>query len=115
MTWKLWPDRFRQHLKRHGLTQAGLAEGLDDKVTPGTISHWLTGRRDINLTDFFSLCASAGADPAKILFGGDIEALTRAKLSSIIDSIPEENPRYRQFEVGAKLPRRRKAPAKTRK
>jgi hypothetical protein len=115
MPWTNWPDRFRAHLARHTIYQAGLGEYMTPKVKPATISHWLTKRRNINLKDFFQLCAAAGADPVKILFGGDINAVARKQLSSILDSLPDERPNYRKYEADVRVPRKRLVAAKSRK
>jgi transcriptional regulator with XRE-family HTH domain len=62
-----WNERLTAHLSDRGLTHAALAEKM--KVSAGTISHWLTKRRAINLDDFIALCRVAKADPQLILFG----------------------------------------------
>lgn len=64
---KNWNKRLIAHLSERKITHAVLA--VEMKVSPGTISHWLTQRRAINLDDFFLLCIFAKADPQFILFG----------------------------------------------
>lgn len=68
-------------MEREGLTQTRIAELLGPvlnkendgaPLAQGTIGHWLTGRNEIRLSDFFSLCAVAKADPMMILFEKDI-------------------------------------------
>lgn len=67
--WKGWPDRIRTAKKAAGMTWADVAEKVG--VEEPTIRHWLNGTRNLNLEDFFSLCAAVKADPQTILFGKD--------------------------------------------
>lgn len=73
MGWEAWGKRLKQHMKDAEMTQEKVAERLE--VTQGSIAHWINGRREINLTDFFRLCKASGADPQRMLFG-DTEPFT---------------------------------------
>lgn len=86
MSWETWGDRLKKHMKDTGVTQDDVAERLN--VSQGAVAHWLKGRREINLTDFFKLAAAARADPSYLLFGASEEAVAIAKLKKFI----EENP-----------------------
>lgn len=41
----------------------------DYHVSRGQVNHWLNGRRDPRLFEFFALCQVVGADPGEVLFG----------------------------------------------
>lgn len=73
MSWKQWGARMKKHMREAQVTQDTVAERMD--VTQGTIAHWIKGRREINLSDFFTFCEKAGAEPARILFGDDPASL----------------------------------------
>lgn len=65
--WSDWGKRLKRHMKDAAVTQEKIAEGMG--ISQGAVAHWLSGRRDINLKDFFALCGHAGADPSRMLFG----------------------------------------------
>lgn len=44
-------------------------ERPDYHVSRGQVNHWLNGRRDPRLFEFFALCQVIGADPGEVLFG----------------------------------------------
>lgn len=67
MDWNGWGKRLAAHMRQERVTQEAVAEKMG--VSQGAIAHWLSGRREINLSDFFRLCTVAGADPELILFG----------------------------------------------
>lgn len=113
MAWDQWRLRFREHLDLHRLPLTSLVDAVG--ATPGAISHWLTGRREINLNDFFRLCEAAGADPATILFGQDMATLARVRLDSVFGPKPAANPRYRAFERAIKTAKGPQAVAAKRK
>lgn len=66
-TWTGWAQRFRQHCSRHGLKLKDVADRLGKAES--TVRSWTNGTREVNLTEFFALCAAAQADPATVLFG----------------------------------------------
>lgn len=88
MDWQGWGKRLKAHMKTAGVTQDALAEKMD--VTQGAIAHWLSGRREINLNDYFKLCALAAADPRAVLFGETIPSTSVInELRELITSSPE--------------------------
>lgn len=105
-----WSSRLRQHLRGAGisLAHAGKLVGRG----PAIAGHWLSGRRKINLDEFFLLCNRVGADPKYILFGADE---TIQQIAAII-----ANPHYSALQrrlTGAEKPAipahsGKKAPAK---
>lgn len=62
-----WRKRFKDYLKDEGLSQTDLAKRIG--VTQGAVGHWLSGRREVNLSDFMALCKASGANAQYILFG----------------------------------------------
>lgn len=86
MPWQGWGKRLKVHMKASGITQEAVAEKLE--VTQGAIAHWLGGRREINLEDYFKLCIAAKADPRLILFGdeGDV------RLAEVLREALAQNP-----------------------
>ena len=94
---KDWAKRFRHHMGIHGQSQESLGEVLG--VTQGAIGHWLRGRNQINLSDFWRLCEAAGAEPKLILFGSNNPALV-SEVRQVLEAHPELMPNYRQFERG---------------
>lgn len=73
MSWKEWGARMKKHMREAQITQDTVAERM--AVTQGTIAHWIKGRREINLKDFFTFCEKAGAEPSRILFGDEPASL----------------------------------------
>ena len=116
MGWKQWNKRLREHIEAHGLKQGDLGAALEDAggeaVSQGAVGHWLHGRRSINLDTFFQLCEAAGADPARILFGEDMQRLVSARLQTAFSQSALENPDYAPFEGHLKkVPKPRKSKA----
>jgi transcriptional regulator with XRE-family HTH domain len=91
MAWSEWGKRLKAHMKVEGISQEKVGEHFD--VTQGAVAHWLSGRREINLSDFFKLCAFVRADPRRILFG-ETEAV--AVLSNL-QTVLKENPGIRDM------------------
>lgn len=67
--WRNWATRFREDCRQRELSLANVAERLD--MAESTIRSWTNGTREINLSDFFRLCAAAGVDPRIVLFGSE--------------------------------------------
>lgn len=65
--WTRWRDRLREKKADARMSDGKIAEAMS--VSRQTVNHWLTGRNEINLTDFFRLCAAIKADPCEVLFG----------------------------------------------
>lgn len=87
MGWETWGKRLKQHMKDVELTQDAVAERLE--VTQGSIAHWVNGRREINLADFFRLCEAAKADPQRVLFGDTETYTVLADLQRFLGASPE--------------------------
>jgi transcriptional regulator with XRE-family HTH domain len=66
-TWEGWGERLRRHKKAKGLKWGDIADKL--QMSEVGIRKWINGDNDINLVDFFRLCAAMDADPIQILFG----------------------------------------------
>lgn len=66
-----WGPRFREMARAKGLNLAKLAERMG--LAESALRHWTNGTREVNLTDFLHLCASADLDPATILFAGKVD------------------------------------------
>lgn len=64
--WKTWGARFRDQMRAKELNLAVLADRMS--LAESTLRSWTNGNRDINLSDFFRLCAAAGIDPHDVLF-----------------------------------------------
>ena len=63
-----WRERFAQRFAALGLTQEQLSEKLG--VSPGTIGHWLSGRRTpANLKTYQRLAEAMGISTEWLLFG----------------------------------------------
>ena len=73
-----WRDCLRACMKERGLSQEELAQQLG--VSQGTISHWLTGKRQPeSLEQYEALAKALLIHPADLLYGGShiaIDALT---------------------------------------
>lgn len=109
-----WSERFRAHMRRHKLSQDHLGGQLNPQRTQATIGHWLRGIREINLREFFALCAAAGADPREILFGEDsAEAALSTLRAKVLATKPDRSPDYGKFEKSLKV--HRNSQAKSRK
>lgn len=92
-----WQDRFKLHLEQKGLTQTLLAGRLG--ITQGALGHWLSGRREINLSAFIQLCRASGANAQHILFG-DTPTSTQIvdEIRGLLAAEPTRNSHYRDFE-----------------
>jgi transcriptional regulator with XRE-family HTH domain len=86
MDWEGWSNRLRAHMRRMKISQEKVAEHLG--MTQGGVAHWLNGRREINLSDFFRLCSAAAADPREILFADKNAGAVLRDLRQLL----EENP-----------------------
>jgi transcriptional regulator with XRE-family HTH domain len=69
--WQDWGTRFRNGCREKGTSTRKVSEKLD--LAESTVRSWINGTREINLSDFFRLCAAAGLDPASILFAGHVD------------------------------------------
>lgn len=83
-------------MRKNHLSQEALGEAMG--VSQGAVGHWLRGFREINLSDFWHLCAAAGADPREILFG---ETSAQAALDTLRDKVlatsPEKSTSYQKY------------------
>lgn len=66
--WQDWGARFRTECRLKGTSTRALSEKLG--LAESSVRSWLNGTREINLSDFFLLCDTAGIDPATVLFAG---------------------------------------------
>jgi transcriptional regulator with XRE-family HTH domain len=64
--WKTWGPRFRQQCRDKNLNLAKIAERIG--LAESTVRSWTNGTREINLSDFFRLCAAAEIEPDEVLF-----------------------------------------------
>lgn len=87
LTWKGWGLRLKKHMRDAKITQEEV--GAKMETSQGGVAHWLSGRREINLTDFFTLCAAAQASPREILFGVDNNAAIVEGLKATLAEHPE--------------------------
>jgi transcriptional regulator with XRE-family HTH domain len=113
MAYRQWRERFREHLRGKEVTQEQVAERLD--ITQGAVAHWLSGRREINLSDFIRLCVAADADPKFILFGQDEKTRLITELRRVLGKSTTSNPDYPPFErrlAEAPKPPGKKKPSK---
>lgn len=82
-----WQDRFREYLKQEKLSQSEIARRIG--VTQGSVGHWLTGRREINLSSFMALCKASNANAQYILFGeGDSKSALLAQIRALLPPEP---------------------------
>lgn len=102
--WRRWPERLKLHVKEKGLQWSQIA--ADMNVTEGTVRHWRKGVRDINLKDFFQLCAVAQADAYLVLFGRPFFSPEQTKkLTENLNALfsdPSSHPEYRKFSSDLK-------------
>jgi transcriptional regulator with XRE-family HTH domain len=61
-----WGAKYRQAIKLKGLNLASVAEKLG--IHEATVRSWTNGHRNINLSDFLTLCKAGGVEPWPILF-----------------------------------------------
>lgn len=86
-----WRKRFRDYLTDNELSQSEIAGRIG--VTQGALGHWLSGRREINLSAFIALCRASGASAQYILFGeGDSKSALLAEIRKLVQpDQPAEN------------------------
>lgn len=65
--WRDWGPRFRDLSRDKKISTRALAEKLE--LSESAVRSWLNYNREINLTDFFKLCAAGNIDPSQVLFG----------------------------------------------
>lgn len=88
--WRDWGKRFRVLVKENGETLASVAEALG-RSEPALRS-WTNGNRQINLSEFFALCAAAKVDPAHVLFGRiGLSTEQKARLGELVVSVLESD------------------------
>lgn len=80
-SWVDWPKRLRAHVKDKRLRWGKVADQLG--ITEGALRHWLNGRNQVNLIDFFTLCGIVGADPRAILFGEPSPSVSHPKTQAV--------------------------------
>lgn len=86
-----WRSRFKDYLADNQLSQSELARRIS--VTQGAVGHWLSGRREINLTDFIALCKASGANAQFILFGeGESRSALLAEIRKLLPPEPAPAP-----------------------
>jgi len=61
-----WGDRFKSMLRAKNSSLAKLAEKM--RRAEPTLRSWTNGTRQINLSEFFEMCAAADIKPAALLF-----------------------------------------------
>lgn len=118
--WLDWGRRLRAHVREQpDISWAKIARDLD--ISEAAVRHWCNGTRDINLADFFRLCAAAKADPAQILFGRVIVTDDQRRrlgdlVMSVLESDPATTPGYGSLitsikrDTSAKRPKKARAP-----
>lgn len=58
---------------------------------------WTNGNREINLSEFFALCAAAEVHPSQALFGGvPLDSETRRRLGELVVGIMDADPAVSQ-------------------
>ena len=88
--WKLWGQRLRTHMKEQRLRPVVVASRVG--IEEPTLRSWINGNRQINLSDFFRLCAAVKADPRQILFGSvGLSAEQKQALGQAVVSILEND------------------------
>ena len=86
--WRKWGPRFKVLAKENGSSLADVAEKL--KMSESGVRSWTNGTRQINLSDFFALCAAAKVDPSQALFGRvGLSVEQKAKLGELLTSVLE--------------------------
>lgn len=97
-TWDEWRARAREWKKHNRIVDADIAELVG--VKRATVNHWLTGKREPGLRDFFNLCEAMGADPGAILFGhGSLSdsAKTGSETYRVLRADPAATQHHKQF------------------
>lgn len=110
-------------MKKYDITQDDVAERL--KKTQGTIAHWLSGRRQINLNQFFEFANKGiGCQPEWLLFGPAREVTPEDQkmlnevisrtVTKLLTSDPASNPHHedlmKRYETAPKPKKIRKKP-----
>lgn len=98
MDWRHWGARLKLHMKERGISQEAVAEKMD--MTQGGFSHWVNGRREVNLGDFFRVCEIVRADPRDILFGETDTSMVLSDLQRLLS----ENPALRGMVARPRAP-----------
>lgn len=99
--WRSWATRFREECRRRELSLGQVAERLD--VAESTVRSWTNGNREINLGDFFRLCAAAEIDPQRLLFteqNGQKVNPPNEKLDILARAWQEATPVWREQLLG---------------
>jgi 5,10-methylenetetrahydrofolate reductase len=67
--------------------------------TPGAITHWLNGHREITLKQFLALCQHSKLDPVAVLYPGYIPQEFRERVEGLAKDVlaakPADRPSYR--------------------
>lgn len=95
--WKSWGRRFKNAIRENGGSVVKCAEALE--MSESGVRHWLNGTREINLNDFFRLCAAGGVDPCLVLFGAplmnqELREFMNKAAASYLEADPLSNPHY---------------------
>jgi transcriptional regulator with XRE-family HTH domain len=120
--WESWPARAKS-LKR-GMVDVEIAAAVSELLqrrdrrdhtrSRGTINHWLNGKRQPDLEEFFVLCEVLGADARELLFGRESTNDARAYPGPIAVARERPAPVYgdkiREFKSKARRARRRLLP-----
>ena len=78
-----WRERFARRFSALGLTQEQLSEKLG--VSPGTIGHWLSGRRTpSNLKTYQRLAEAMGISTEGLLFGITPEQVVSQEAAELV-------------------------------
>lgn len=100
--WRNWATKFREECRRRELSLAQVAERLD--MAESTVRSWTNGTREINLSDFFRLCAVAEIDPQGVLFpvahNGQKVNSNNEKLDILTRAWQEASPIWREQLLG---------------
>lgn len=99
-TWKNWGKRFRELARDNGETLATVSEKMGRAES--TLRSWTNSTREINLSEFFELCASAGVNPSQVLFGGvpmdpEIKRQVGELAKRVLDADPAVVPSYQKM------------------
>lgn len=97
MGWEGWGTRLKAHMKGRKVTQDDIAEHMG--VSQGAVAHWLKGRREVNLKDFFRVCEFVQADPQEILFGDEVQLPPQAILDRL-QSLLQDKPAMKSMIAG---------------
>lgn len=96
-SWIDWGTRLRAHMKEKRLRAVVVADAL--KMSESALRSWINGNRELNLHDFFRLCAAVKADPSQILFGRPSFSPEQRKqigemVATMLEQDPATNPQY---------------------